>query len=51
MSKYLAILEVNDEVLQETEEDSLDKALSWCSDSGVRLQDYIEIPDDYKLTV
>lgn len=49
MSKYLAILEVDNEVLQETEEGSLDKALEWCCDSGVRLQKYMAIPDDYKL--
>lgn len=48
MSRYLAILEVDDEVLQETEEGSLTKALEWCSDSGVHLEDYVPIPDDYK---
>lgn len=51
MSRYLAILEVNDEVLQETEEGSLTKALEWCCDSGVRLQGYMAIPDAYELTV
>lgn len=49
MSRYLAILEVNDEVLKETEEGSLDKALEWCCDSGVRLQEYMAISGDYKL--
>ncbi|MBS5080413.1 MAG: hypothetical protein KH031_09660 [Clostridiales bacterium] len=49
MSRYLAILEVNDEVLKETEEGSLAKALEWCCDSGVRLQEYMAIPGDYKL--
>lgn len=51
MSRYLAILETNDELLQNSEDGSLEKALSWCCDSGVRLKDYIEISDDYKLIV
>lgn len=49
MSRYLAILEVDDGVLQETEEGSLTKALEWCCDSGVRLQEYMAISGDYKL--
>lgn len=49
MSRYLVVLEVDDEVLQETEEGSLENALDWCSDSGVRLQGYITILSDYKL--
>lgn len=48
MSRYLAILEVDDEVLQETEEGSLTKALEWCSDSGVHLEDYAPISGDYR---
>ena len=48
MSRYLAILEVNDEVLQETEEGSLTNALEWCSDSGVHLEDYAPISGDYR---
>lgn len=49
MSRYVAILDVNDEVLQEAEEGSLAKALEWCCDSGVRLQEYMAIYGDYKL--
>lgn len=49
MSRYLVVLEVDDEVLQETEEGSLENALDWCSDSGVRLQEYMAISGDYKL--
>lgn len=51
MSRYLAILEVDDEVLQETEEGSLTNALEWCCDSGVRLQEYVTIMDDYKVPI